>query len=113
MEANESNTIQNNMPTKDRKGFAIAALVLGIVSTVLSCNLYISVPCGILAIIFGFLSLKSSKRGFSIAGLITGIVGVTITILITVIAFALGMGILKTVTDVVLEETSYSTTKDI
>ena len=49
---NEKSTT-NNTPQKDRKGFAIAALVLGIVSIVLACVWFLSIPCGILAIIPG------------------------------------------------------------
>ena len=40
-------------PEKDKRGFSIAALVLGIIAIVLCCIWYISIPCGILAIIFG------------------------------------------------------------
>jgi hypothetical protein len=58
-------------PVNDGSGMAVASLVLGI----------IGVPCCIcapfyivqlLAIIFGVLGLKSSKRGMAIAGLVLG-----------------------------------------
>lgn len=79
---NNNNTQENK---KDRKGFSIAALVLGIVSLVFFCIWYISIPCGILAIIFGILSLKSTRRGMSIAGLITGSIGVVVSIILTIL----------------------------
>ena len=40
----------------DRKGFAVASMVLGIIALVLFWIFYLSVPCAILAIIFGILS---------------------------------------------------------
>ena len=78
---------------KDKKGFAIAALVLGIVALVLFCVYYISIPCGILAIIFGILALKSSKKGMAIAGLVTGSIGLFLTLLIFIFVVALGFSI--------------------
>ena len=76
---------------KDKKGFSIAALVLGIISIVLCCVWYISIPCGILAIIFGIVGIKSSKKGMSIAGLITGSIGLIISIIMFVALVFLGM----------------------
>lgn len=76
---------------KDKKGFSIAALVLGIIAIVCCCVWYISIPCGILAIIFGIIGIKSSKKGMSIAGLITGAIGLVISILIFIALVFLGM----------------------
>lgn len=76
---------------KDKKGFSIAALVLGIIAIVLCCIWYISVPCGILAIIFGIIGIKSSKKGMSIAGLITGAIGLVISIIMFVALVFFGM----------------------
>ena len=95
----------NNTPQKDRKGFAIAALVLGIVSIVLACVWFLSIPCGILAIIFGALSLKSSKRGFSIAGIITGIIGTLALIIILILSF--GIYIFNNATDGIIDSSTY------
>ena len=78
-------------PEKDKKGFSIAALVLGIIAIVLCCIWYISVPCGILAIIFGIIGIKSSKKGMSIAGLITGAIGLVISIIMFVALVFFGM----------------------
>lgn len=80
---------------KDRKGFAIAALVLGIVALVLFCIYYISIPCGILAIIFGILAIKSSGKGMAIAGLVTGSIGLFLTLLIFLFIVVLGFSIFQ------------------
>lgn len=88
----EANT-KYKEPEKDRKGLAIAAMVLGIVALVLFCIWYISIPCAILSIIFGILSLKSSRRGMAIAGISTGAVGVILTIILYVFIFVVvGVG---------------------
>lgn len=78
-------------PAKDKKGFSIAALVLGIIAIVLCCIWYISIPCGILAIIFGVLGIKSSKKGMSIAGVTTGTIGLIISLIIFFALIVLGM----------------------
>lgn len=89
----------DEMP-KDRKGLAIAAMVLGIVSLVLFCIWYISIPCAILAIIFGILSLKSTKRGMAIAGITTGAIGfVLMVVLYLFLFFAIGVGTFSTIED--------------
>ena len=64
-------------------GFAIAAIILGILSIVLFCVWYISIIAGILGIIFGILGLKSSERNVSIGGIVTSAIGI-------VLAFFLG-----------------------
>lgn len=98
---------QNNdkkQPQKDRKGFCIASLVLGIVALVLFCVWYLSIPCGILAVIFGILGMKASNKGMAIAGLITGSIGLVISTLIIIMLFVFGFamgvsGILDEVDD--------------
>lgn len=62
-----------NAPTtvKDKSGFGIASLVLGILSICPSAFVF---PCsglfGIVGLILGFLGLKSAKKGLAIAGII-------------------------------------------
>ena len=73
-------------PAKDRKGFALAALILGIVAVAISCLNFLDIPIAILAIIFGILGLKSSKRGMALAGLILGAAGLIIAIVVIIIA---------------------------
>lgn len=80
-------------PVKDRKGLAIASMVLGIVALVLFCIWYISLPCAILSIVFGIISIKSSKKGMAIAGISTGAVGFVLMILLYVfVFFIIGVG---------------------
>ena len=93
MEENKDDIIEVEKveETNDKKGFSIAALVLGIIAIVFCCVWYISIPCGILAIIFGIVGIKSSKKGMSIAGLITGSIGLIISIIMFVALVFLGM----------------------
>ena len=65
-----------NTPEPERKGFAIASLVLGILSLVLCC-LFGGV-LGIVGLILGIVSLvkKESKMGMAIAGIITSAFGI-------------------------------------
>lgn len=87
--ANNTKTqnIEKSETKKDRKGFCIASLVLGIVAIVFFCVWYLSIPCGILAVIFGILGIKSTNKGMAIAGLITGAIGLIVSLIIVIIIF--------------------------
>lgn len=89
----EVNQSTNNTATNDKKGFSIAALVLGIIAIVLCCIWYVSIPCGIIALVLGIIGLKSSKRGMSIAGIITGVIGMILSIVLVVSIVLLGVSI--------------------
>lgn len=111
---NNAKQTTNNMENdkkqvNDKKGFSIAALVLGIVAIVLSCIWYISIPCAILAIVFGILGIKSSKKGMSIAGITTGAIGmfICIAILIVLMIFGFAMGITDSITEIIEDEDYY------
>lgn len=78
-------------PKKDRKGFCITSMVLGIIAMVFFCLWYLSIPCGILAIIFGILGVKSTNKGMAIAGIVTGAIGLVISIFIIVMLFMYGV----------------------
>lgn len=78
-------------PKKDRKGFCIASMVLGIIALVLFCVWYLSIPCAILAIIFGVLGIKSKGKGMAIAGLVTGSIGLVVSVLIIVFLVIVGV----------------------
>lgn len=78
---------------KDRKGFCIASMVLGIVSLVFFCLWYLSLPCAILAVIFGILGVKSLNKGMAIAGIVTGAIGLLISIFIIIIFFVCGVAV--------------------
>ncbi len=79
---NLTNNVEHIEKPKDKKGMAIAAMILGIVAIVLCLIWYISIPCGILAIIFGAMALKSTNRGMALSGVITGGIGILLTIII-------------------------------
>lgn len=85
-----SNT-KDKEPKKDRKGYAITSMVLGIISLVLFFFFQISIPCAILAIIFGAMSVKSTKKGMAIAGLITGIIGLILIMIIFASVFFIAL----------------------
>ena len=63
---------------KNKSGLGAAALTLGILSIVFSIFWYISLPTGILAIIFGTKSIKKVGSKSGRAGLVTGIVGLAV-----------------------------------
>ena len=63
---------------KKNTGMPVASLVLGIISILSSLFWYITLPCGILAIIFGSKSSKKLGSKLGKAGLILGIIGLSI-----------------------------------
>ncbi|MBQ6130385.1 hypothetical protein IJI72_01710 [Candidatus Saccharibacteria bacterium] len=76
--------IQYNHRLQARKNSALptAAFVLGLVSFLTTLFYYISLPAGILAIVFGVKSIKSLGSRLGKAGLILGILGVVFCVLI-------------------------------
>lgn len=58
----------------ESKGMAIASMVCGIVSIVICCCEYVSIPLGIIAVVLGVLSIKKGEggRGMAIAGIVCG-----------------------------------------
>lgn len=75
---------QDSMPPQP-DGFSSAALVLGILSLVLCCCCYVSIPLGALGILFAILSKRGSlMSGRSRAGLGLSIAGLCLTLLMTV-----------------------------
>lgn len=72
---------QNNVQQPESKGLSIASMVLGIVSVVLFCVVYVSIPCGILAIILGFVGKGKGAKGMAIAGIVLGIIAIALYIL--------------------------------
>lgn len=70
-------------PQKQTNGFAIASMVLGIISVLCCCIGYISIILGILAIVFFAIDRKTNGKsnGMAIAGLILGIFGILMGVL--------------------------------
>lgn len=81
-------------------GLNIAAIVLGIISIVLWCAWFISIPCAILALIFGIIGIKKQGRGLAITGIVTGSITLAIWVLVFIGAFTFGFieGITETTT---------------
>lgn len=71
-------------------GLNIAALVLGIVSLVLWCFWYVSIPCAILAFIFGIIGIKKNGKGMAISGIVTGAIALVLWIVLFVFCFVVG-----------------------
>ncbi len=74
----------NQPPKAEPNGYAIASLILGIVSLILCCCSCISIVTSILAIVFAVLSRQGQPmRGNAMGGMICGIVGLAATLLCT------------------------------
>ena len=76
---------------QESKGFSIASMVLGIISLVLFCLWYISVPCAIIAIIFAIVGMKKGGKGMAITGLVLGIISISIYGIFFLFGAALGL----------------------
>ena len=68
----------DNKDLKKKSELGVASLVLGIVSIVFAIFWYITLPCGILAIIFGKKAINRVGSKLGKAGLILGIIGLVI-----------------------------------
>ncbi len=68
------------MEENNKKILGISSLVLGIISIISSFFYYISIPTGILAIIFGAVNAKKTGSKMAKAGLILGIIGISICV---------------------------------
>ena len=68
--------MEDNM--KNKSGMPVASLVLGIISIITNLFWYITLPTGILAIIFGAKSARRTGSKLGKAGLITGIIGLAL-----------------------------------
>jgi hypothetical protein len=73
--------VQAQPTKKDRKGMAVAGLVLGIVAVVFSCFTWVDMFVAVLAIVFGALGIQSSRKKMAIVGLILGIVGIIFAVI--------------------------------
>ena len=77
-----------------KHGFAVASLVLGILSIVLCCCSYAGIICGILGLIFSILAKKEGNtEGINKAGLVLSIIGVAIFVILIVIGLIIGNAI--------------------
>lgn len=72
-------------PASDKKGFAIASLVLGIVSLCSSLSFLCGGLISVIGIILGALGVNSKSKTMAIAGIILSAVGLILTIIFRVI----------------------------
>lgn len=63
---------------KNKNVMHIVSLVLGIISIVTALFWYITLPTGILAIVFGVKSARKTGSKIGKAGMITGIIGLAL-----------------------------------
>ncbi|WMJ24358.1 DUF4190 domain-containing protein [Paludicola sp. MB14-C6] len=80
---------------KEKKGMAIAALVLGICSIVFSCAWYLAIPAAIIGIILGVLGMKTSGKTMAIVGIVLSAIGIICGIAFAVIGFAFAKEIME------------------
>lgn len=71
----------NNETSEGRTGLAIASLVLGIIGLCGCCLPIISIPIGIIGLIFSILGLRSRYRGLAIAGMVLSIITILFSIM--------------------------------
>jgi len=93
---------ENKQVVEEKKGLSITAMILGIVSVILCNSIIISVPCAILAIVFGVKENKKHKNGFAKSGFILGI----ISIIFTIVLFAISMSITSSLFDTAKDATN-------
>ncbi len=60
----------------------VASLVLGIISILTSLFWYLTLPTGVLAIVFGVKSIRKVGSRLAKAGLILGIIGLSLFVLV-------------------------------
>ncbi len=72
----------HNTEQAEGQGLAITSLVLGILAIITCLVWYIGIVLGVLAIIFGAVSVKKRGRKKAIAGIVTGSIGVILSLLI-------------------------------
>jgi len=63
-------------PVKNRKGPALAGMILGIVSIVLCCFSWVDIIIAIVAIVLSAVGIKSTRKKMAITGIILGVVGI-------------------------------------
>lgn len=77
-------------PADDKKGFAIASLVVGILNL---CGWLLPIcgfPLGVVAVVLGLLGIKSSQRTLAIAGIVLGGLTVLLAIINAIAGILLG-----------------------
>ncbi len=74
----------------DRRGLAIASLVLGIISLCGAIFWFCGGPLAIVAVVLGVLSRNSTARGMATAGIILGAIGILLAIVFVILTITSG-----------------------
>lgn len=75
---------------KNKESLGVASMVCGIISIVLFWFPYLSIPCGIVAIVLSRKCAKYGVKSSSVtAGLVTGIIGLVLSFIVLVFAVVL------------------------
>lgn len=89
-----------------KKGFAIAALVLGILSLCASVRWFCGGPISVAGIVMGVLGMKSSARKMAIAGLILSAIGLVLLVVVIIIGLVSGP-ILQQIQNQIISNSGY------
>jgi hypothetical protein len=75
--------------TQEERGWApVTSLVLGLINLLTWCIPICGGPLAIAGLIFGFLGLKTSKRGIALAGIILNAIAIILSIIATIVFIA-------------------------
>lgn len=73
-----------------KHGYAVASLVLGIVSVVLSCCTWVGIACGIVGLVLAIVAKKAgNEETICKAGLILSIVGLALAVILLIVSLVL------------------------
>jgi ABC-type dipeptide/oligopeptide/nickel transport system permease component len=88
------------------KGLGIASMVCGIVAVVFCWTIYLSIICGIVALVLGIIALvkKAEGKGMPIAGVVTGAIGLVISVVILILGIVAANKIADAVESVTTDE---------
>ena len=71
-------------------GYAVASLILGIVSVLVSCSLFLTLPCAVVGLILGIVGKSKGAGGMAVAGIILSALGLLIAIALIVLVVVTG-----------------------
>ena len=99
----------NQVPTPDRKGFALAALILSIIALITFFTIFIPIIAGIIALVFGILGLKSSRRAMAITSICIAPIAMLISITLVIFVLSGTMNALRHQLDMPVSEQGEAT----
>lgn len=85
---------KNKMEEKQSNGLAIASMVLGIVSLILTCILpYVSWVLAIVGIVLAAIAKKKAKSGMATAGLVCSIIALAVWVVVIILLVVVGVSV--------------------